>query len=75
MGHRGKDMTSPKVAMVALKCTPLSNSPDRGRHLQVHLECLQDRLETIQSIRQHCHPLLHTDKFPAHLGDLPFASQ
>jgi len=75
MGHCGKDTTSPKVAMAVLKCFTLSNSPDRGCHLQVHLECLQYQLETIQSIRWHRPPLLHTDKFPAYLGDLPLALQ
>jgi hypothetical protein len=63
------------VAVVQLKCSPLSNSPDRGRHLQAHIECLQHRLQTMQSTGQHCPPLLHTDNFPAYLGDLQFASQ
>jgi len=48
MGHRGKDTTSPKVAMVDLKCSPLGNSPDRGRHFQAHLKFLQPQLATIQ---------------------------
>jgi hypothetical protein len=52
MGHRGKDTTSPKVAVVDLQCSPLSNSLDRGHYLQVHLECLQHQLETIQLIGQ-----------------------
>jgi hypothetical protein len=75
MGHRGKDTTSPKVAMADLKCSHLSNSPDRGHHLQAHLECLQHKLATIQSIGRHRPPQLHTDKFAVHLGDLPFSSQ
>ena len=36
------------------------NSPDRGIYLQVHLECLQHRLETIKSLGRHSPPLLHT---------------
>jgi len=40
---------------------PLGNSPDRSRHLQVHLECLQHQLETIQSIGRYRPCLLHTD--------------
>ena len=75
MGHCGKNMTSPMVAMVDLKCSPLNNSQDRGRHLRAHLECLQHRLVTIQSIGRHRPPPLHTDKFLAHLGDLPLGSK
>jgi hypothetical protein len=76
MGYRGKYTTSPKVAIVDLKCSPLRNSPDKGRHLQAYLEYLQDRLQTIQSIGQHHPPLLHTtETFPAQLPDLPLSSQ
>jgi len=39
-----------------------------------HLKCLQHWLETIQSIGRHHPPQLHTDNFPPHLGDLPFAT-
>jgi hypothetical protein len=75
MGHHSKETTSPTVAMIDLKCSPISNSRDRGRHVQVHLKCLQHRVQTIQSIGRHHPPLLHTDNFLAHLGDLPLASQ
>ena len=75
MGHHGKDTTSPKEVMVHHKCSPLSNSLDRGCHLQAHLGCLQHRLETFQSFGQPLPPLLHTDDFPAHLGDPQLASQ
>jgi len=68
MGHRGKDTTSPKEDMVDLNWSPLSNSQDRGHHLW-------HQLETFQSIGQHLPALLHTDKFLAHLGDLPVTSQ
>ena len=75
MGHRGKDTISTKEDIVDLECCPLSNSQDMGRHLQAHLECLQHRLETIQSFgRPLLLPLLQ-DKFPAHLVDPPLGSQ
>jgi len=74
MSHVCKDTTSPTVAMVDMKCSPLSSSPDRGCHLPSHLECLQHWLQTIQSIGRHRPALLHMDNFPAHLGDLPLAS-
>jgi hypothetical protein len=75
MGNHGHDRTSPKENTVNLNCSLLSNSHDRGRHLQVHLECRQHRLESFQSISRHLPSLLHRDKFLAHLGDLPLASQ
>jgi len=74
MGHLGKDTTSPNVAMVDLKGSPFSKSPDRDSHLLAHLKSFQHRLETIQSIGRHCPPLLHRDKFSAHLGDLTLAT-
>jgi len=75
MGHHGKDMTSPKGVMVDLKSTPLSNSQNRGRRHQAHLECQQHRLESFQSFGRHLSTQLHSDKFPVHLGDLPVASE
>jgi len=75
MGHCGKDMISPKEDMVDLKCSPLSNSQGMGRHPQAHLECLQHRLETIQSFAQHLPFPLLQDNFLAHLVDPPLASQ
>ena len=75
MGHRGKHLISPKDDMVHLKCSPLSNSQDMGRHLQAHHECLQHRLETIQSFSRPLPLPLHQDNFPAHLEDSPIASQ
>jgi len=69
-------MTSTKVVMAGLKWSPLRSFQDKGSHLQVHQECLQDRLETIQSIRQHLPALhLHLDILLAHHGDRPLASQ
>jgi len=75
MGHRGKDTTSTQEVMVDLKCSPLSNSQDGGRHLWVHLECLQHCLATIQLVGGHLPPLLHTKNYTAHLGDHPLATQ
>jgi hypothetical protein len=49
MGDRGKDTISPKEVVVDIKCSHLSNSHQRGRHLQEHLECLQNHPETIPS--------------------------
>ena len=60
MGHRGKDMTSTKAVMASLKCFPSSSSKGKGRRVQVHQECLQDRWETIQSIGQQLPALLLT---------------
>jgi hypothetical protein len=74
MGHRGKHMISPKEDMADLRCSPLSNSQDIGRHLQAHLECIQHHLETILSFGELHPPLRHQDNFPAHLGDPPLAS-
>jgi hypothetical protein len=71
MGHRGKDTIYPKEVMVDLKCSPLSNSPDRGRHLQAHLECLQHCLEAFQSFGRPLPPRHRMDNFPAHLEDPP----
>jgi hypothetical protein len=67
MGHRGKDTISPNEDMLDHKCSPLSNSPDRGRHLQ---HCL----DTFHSFGRPVPPQLHTDSFPAHRGDPPLAS-
>jgi len=75
MGHRGRDTISSKEVMVDLKYSPLSNSPDRGRHLQAHLECLPHCLETFQSFSRPLPPRHHMDKFPVHLEDSPLASQ
>jgi len=61
--------------MVDLKCSPLSNWPERGCHLQAHLQCLQHQLESIASSGRHRPQLLHTDKLPAHLGDHPLSFQ
>jgi hypothetical protein len=75
MGHRGKDMISPKEDMIDLKCSPLSNSQDMGCHIEAHGECLQHRLETIQSFgRLILVPLLQ-DNVPAQLVELPLASK
>jgi len=75
MGHLGQDTISSKKVMVDLKCSPLSNSPDRGHHLQGHLKSLQHRLESFHLFRRQLPPLLHMDNFPAHLEDAPLASQ
>jgi len=75
MGHHSKDTISPKEVMVDHTCSPFSNSPDRGRHLQVHLECLQHCVETFQSFRRPLPLLLHTGNVQAHQGDPPLASQ
>jgi len=53
MDLRRMDMTSTKVAVVCLRCSPLCSSSNNGHHPQVHLECLQDCHETIQPIRKH----------------------
>jgi len=75
MGHCGKHMIAAKEVMVDFKCSPLSNSQDMGRHLQLQYKCLQHPLETIQSFGWHLPPLWHEDNFPAHLGARPLASQ
>jgi len=69
MGHCGKDMISSKDVMVDLKCSTLSDSQDRGRHLHALLECHQHHLETILWFGQPLPPVLHMDNFPAHLWD------
>ena len=75
MGHRGKHMISPKEDMVDLKCSPLCNSQDMGRHLQAHVESLQLRLETIQSFGRPLPLPPLQDNFPAHRVDPPVVSQ
>jgi len=75
MGHHGKHIISPKEVMVDLKCSLLSNSQDMGRHLQAHLECLQQCHDWIQSFGQHLPPPLHQDNVLAHLGGPPLDSQ
>jgi len=76
MGHHGKDMTCTKVVMAGLKCSPLCISQDKGPHLQVNRECLQDCRDIIQSISQHLPAqLLHHNLLRAHLGDTPSASR
>jgi len=69
MGHRGKHMITPMEVMVDLKCSPLSNAHYMGPHLQVHLECLQHWLETIQLFGRQLPPLLHHHNFLPHLGN------
>jgi len=72
MGHCGKDMTWTKVLMAGLKCSPLRSSQDKGGHLQVHWECLQDCRGIIQSISQHVSArLLHRNLLLEHLGGTP----
>jgi hypothetical protein len=71
MGHHGKDAISPKEVMVHLKCSPLSNSQDQGRHLQAHLDCLQHRLTTVQSISRPLLPQHHMDNIPGAAGRPP----
>jgi len=73
MGHRGKHMISTKEDMVEHKCSPLSNSQNMGRHLQVHLEWLQHRLETIQSFGWPLRLPLLQDNFPAHMVHPPIS--
>jgi hypothetical protein len=51
MRHTGKDTISPKEVMVDLKGSHLSNSPNRGRHRQAHLESLQHCIGNIPVIR------------------------
>jgi len=75
MANHGKHMISAKEDMEDLKCSPLSNSHDLGHHLQAHLECLQHRLESIQSFGRPLPPPLQQDNFPANVGDPPFTSQ
>jgi hypothetical protein len=75
MGHRGKHMICPKEDMVDLKCSPRSNLQDMGRHLQVHLECLQHRLDPIHSLGRPVPLPLLQDNVPAHLVYPPLASQ
>ena len=76
MGHSGNNMTSTKVVMAGLKCSPLCRFQDKGPHLQVHWECLQDCRTTIQSIGQHLPSLiLHLNLLPVHPGDHRLASQ
>jgi hypothetical protein len=76
MGHSGKDMTFTKVVMVGSKCCPLHRFHDKGRHRQVHRECLQDRQKIIQSISQYLPVLiLQLNHLPVQLGDLWLASQ
>jgi len=76
MGLGWKDLTSTKVVMARLKCPPLCRFQDKGHHLPVRQECLQDWWETIQSIRQRLPALhLHLELHPGFLGDPPLASK
>jgi len=45
MGHIGKDITSTKMVMAGLKCSPLPSCQDNGCHLKVHQKCPQHRQE------------------------------
>jgi len=74
MGHRGKDMISPKEVMADLKCSPLNNLQDMGPHRQEHLECFQHRLETFQSFSWPLPLPLIQDNSPVQLVDPPLAS-
>jgi len=76
LGHSGKDMTSTKVVVVGLKCSPHHSVQDKHHHLQMHQTRLQHHWETIHSICQHLPALqLHLDQLLAHLGDPPLATQ
>jgi len=46
-GHSGKDMTSTKVVMVGLYCSPFHRFQNMGHQVQVCWECLQDCRKTI----------------------------
>jgi hypothetical protein len=48
---------------------------DVGRHLQMHMECLQHRLETMQSLGQHLPLSPRCINFLVYLVDLPLAFQ
>jgi len=69
IGHCDIHMITPKEVMVDLKYSPLSNSQDKGHHLQVHLECLQNRSETLQSFGWHLLSQLNRYNFLVHWGD------
>jgi len=69
IGHRGKHMVASKKVMKDLKCSPISNSRDKRCHLQVHHQCPQDHMETIQSFGRHLPAPLHKYNVPGHLGD------
>jgi len=43
MIDRGKNMTATEVVMADLKCSPVHELQDKGIHLQVDVECCQDR--------------------------------
>jgi len=75
MGHSGKGMTSTKVVMAGLKCSPLGRFQDRGHCLVVHWEHPQDCWQTMQSIGQHLAATLnHLKLIPAHIWDHRTAS-
>lgn len=74
VGHRGKDMNSPKKDLVDNKCSSLSNSPHRGCHLQMQLVSLHNSLDTLPFFGRTLLHLLHTENFPAHIVDHPFST-
>jgi hypothetical protein len=75
MSYRSRDATSPQEVMVDLKCSPLSNSQDRGHHLMEYLKCLQPEQETIQWVYRRLPRSFHNENFAVSLWDLPLESK
>jgi len=70
VGHSGMDMTSTEVVVVGLQYSAHHRFQQKGCHLKVLQQYLQNRRKTIQSIGQHLLPLiLHLHLILAHLGD------
>jgi len=75
-GESVKDMTSTRVVMAWLKCSPCSSSQGKGHHVQVYWKCVHNCQNTIQSIGQHLPALLfHLDLLPVRQGDPPWTFQ
>jgi len=74
VGHCGKDKTSPQVAIVGHTCSSLLSSQEIAYQLQMHLKCLQESQETIQSFCQHDPALPQHDLLPTCQRDPPFPS-
>jgi len=75
IGHSCKDMTTTKVFIAGLICSPHCSFQGKGRQLNINRECPCNCRKTNQSTSQHLPAqLLHLDLVLVHLEDLPFAS-
>ena len=76
IGHSGKDMVSTKAVTVGPKWSPHHSSQNKGSHQHLYRECLLDRSDTIQSMRESlASHWIHVNLLLVSMKDTPLASK